>query len=92
MRAFALDRGQEGGSSMNQRRSSTTTHGQGYHHALQLDIERMFSRKIRIYDYENLTLSLEIILNIVMKVLVYHNNNITFKYDFNECNMLYRLR
>ena len=62
------------------RRSSMTSRGgtSGYHqggqpmynYGLQLDIERMFSRKIKVYDIENLSLSLEGILGLVMKVRV----------------------
>lgn len=40
-----------------------------YNYGLQLDIERMFSRKIKIFDLELLQLSTECILGTILKVI-----------------------
>lgn len=47
---------------------SGRTGGQHYNYGLQLDIERMFSRKIKVFDIENLQLSSECILSTILKV------------------------
>lgn len=65
------------GSSSSGRRGSMagrgpTTYGGGHrmsNYGLQLDIERMFSRKIKVFDQENMHLTLESIMCIVCKVI-----------------------
>lgn len=50
-----------------------TTYGSGHRmstYGVQLDIERMFSRKIKVFDQENMHLSLEGIISVVCKVCV----------------------
>jgi hypothetical protein len=49
-------------------RGATGHGGQLYNYGLQLDIERMFSRKIKVFDLENLQLSTECILSTILKV------------------------
>jgi hypothetical protein len=49
----------------------STTYGSAHRmssYGLQLDIERMFSRKIKVFDHENMQLSLECIISVVCKV------------------------
>lgn len=41
-----------------------------YNYGLQLDIERMFSKKVNVFDTETFTLSLECVLAVVMKAAV----------------------
>lgn len=43
--------------------------GQHYNYGLQLDIERMFSRKIKVFDTESLQLTTECILSTILKVI-----------------------
>jgi hypothetical protein len=43
--------------------------GQIYNYGLQLDIERMFSRKIKVYDVETFQLNTECILGTILKVI-----------------------
>jgi hypothetical protein len=57
------------GSMMTGGRSSMQGHGQHYNYGLQLDIERMFSRKIKVFDTESLQLNTECILSTILKVL-----------------------
>jgi hypothetical protein len=49
-------------------RSSMGQGGQHYNYGLQLDIERMFSRKIKVFDTESLQLTTECILSTILKV------------------------
>lgn len=44
--------------------------GQHYNYGLQLDIERMFSRKIKVFDIENFQLTTECIVSTVLKVWI----------------------
>ncbi len=60
--------GNRRGSLMASRSASSHTSQQLYNYGLQLDIERMFSRKIKIFDLENLQLSAESILGTILKV------------------------
>lgn len=41
-----------------------------YNYGLQLDIERMFSKKVNVYDTETFSLNLECVLGVVMKAAV----------------------
>ena len=58
----------ETGSGPSRRASVRAANNQAmYNYGLQLDIERMFSKKVNVFDTDNFSLCLECILGVVMK-------------------------
>jgi len=60
-----------GGGGASRRASVRATNSQAlYNYGLQLDIERMFSKKVNVYDVDSFAMSLECVMGVVMKAAV----------------------
>ena len=61
----------DGGGGAGRRASVRAANSQAmYNYGLQLDIERMFSKKVNVFDADSFTLSLECVMGVVMKAAV----------------------